>query len=114
MEEKDILKNVSLDLDVSNHGDNKKENMLLIPCTKQKDEEEGEINLQQEQQDHRCVSGTCIICLNSYNIGDTVAWSGNQKCPHAFHQNCIFSWLLNSKEMECPCCRRIFVYCPTQ
>mmetsp|Transcript_17816 Transcript_17816/g.26689 ORF Transcript_17816/g.26689 Transcript_17816/m.26689 type:complete len:154 (-) Transcript_17816:304-765(-) len=57
----------------------------------------------------RQVSGTCAICLSSYKIGETVIWSSNPDCPHAFHKNCIFTWIKKRYTSSCPCCRRAFI-----
>lgn len=48
----------------------------------------------------------CSICLEPYNIGDTVARLKNVKgsgCNHWFHEDCITEWLQNHD--ECPLCR---------
>lgn len=45
----------------------------------------------------------CPICIESYKIGDEIAWSYNEKCFHAFHLECITDWLM--KNDECPMCR---------
>jgi len=36
----------------------------------------------------------CTICLASYQEGETIAWSSNPDCCHAYHQSCILDWLL--------------------
>ena len=46
---------------------------------------------------------SCAICLDSYSIGDEIAWSHNDLCHHAFHLECIVDWLM--KHDECPMCR---------
>lgn len=55
---------------------------------------------QPETMESDCV---CAICLDSFEVNQTVALSKNDCCRHAFHQACITEWLL--KHEECPCCR---------
>jgi len=52
--------------------------------------------------------GSCSICLLDFNDGDVVCWSKNPDCPHAFHRDCILSWLMRNN--LCPCCRNDYVY----
>jgi hypothetical protein len=47
---------------------------------------------------------TCSICLLGYEEGDSIAWSCNPGCNHAFHEKCIVTWLMNKND-ECPNCR---------
>jgi hypothetical protein len=55
------------------------------------------------------VPNCCAICLTSYEEGDTVIWSSNQACAHAFHQDCVVGWLVKMQpETPCPCCRQEF------
>lgn len=58
------------------------------------------------------VPNCCAICLCSYDIGDTMIWSCNKECKHAFHDECIIEWLLHNQNGECPCCRRQFTDLP--
>ena len=46
---------------------------------------------------------SCPICLEEYKVGDEIAWSKNDQCPHAFHLDCIMDWLMDHD--ECPLCR---------
>ena len=46
---------------------------------------------------------TCDICLLEYQVGETVAWSPNVECSHAFHRDCILDWLV--RKPSCPNCR---------
>ena len=51
----------------------------------------------------------CAICLDSYQLGQVVAWSSG--CTHAFHQDCISQYLTKEMiggEMPCPSCRQEF------
>ena len=85
----------------------------------------------------RKIPNSCAICLDSYEIGDTMVWStssdssssssnsgssDNNKCLHAFHEHCISAWCLRKIEenfsssnsrsnisVPCPCCRQSFV-----
>ena len=58
----------------------------------------------------RHVSESCAICINSYRVGDIVAWSSNPLCMHVFHRACIETWLLKERaHLQCPCCRQRFV-----
>jgi hypothetical protein len=56
------------------------------------------------------VPNVCAICLTSYTVGDTVVWSSNPECRHAFHEECLLQWLVHSKQegTPCPCCRQSF------
>ena len=55
------------------------------------------------QADIRDRGTTCDICLLEYQVGDTVAWSPNVECIHAFHRDCILDWLV--RKPSCPNCR---------
>ena len=60
----------------------------------------------------RQVPGTCPICLEQYNVGETVVWSSNSSCRDHFHERCIISWLSKRRggsDARCPCCRQHFV-----
>ena len=46
---------------------------------------------------------SCPICMESYKAGDEIAWSKNEHCVHAFHLDCIVSWLMSNN--DCPMCR---------
>jgi hypothetical protein len=52
----------------------------------------------------RHVPGSCVVCLNLFQIGERVAYSPNPKCQHCFHFECIGKWM--TRQGECPCCRR--------
>mmetsp|Transcript_18811 Transcript_18811/g.26520 ORF Transcript_18811/g.26520 Transcript_18811/m.26520 type:complete len:199 (+) Transcript_18811:528-1124(+) len=63
-----------------------------------------------ETEKHKCVSGTCTICICPYEVGERVIWSTNESCKHAFHEECILLWLSKGKK-RCPVCR--YYFCPT-
>ncbi len=50
---------------------------------------------------------TCSICMERYSIGDDIAWSPNENCPHAFHVECIVRWLMTHS--RCPMCRSSYL-----
>jgi len=58
------------------------------------------------------VPNECAICLEEYHEGDTIVWSTNQNCQHAFHRDCLASYLAKVTSVEnsypCPCCRQNF------
>jgi hypothetical protein len=64
-------------------------------------------------------TSTCIICLEPFRVGDTVAWSKQstvsrdkaeeRPCLHVFHHDCIVPWLANPKHDDCPACRSIIL-----
>jgi len=66
----------------------------------------------------RTVPNSCAICLDCYEVGDTVVWSStDSSCVHAFHEHCIAAWCFRKIEEQftskisvpCPCCRQPFV-----
>lgn len=56
----------------------------------------------------RMVPAACAICLCPYEVGDEVSWSPESECQHAFHRDCITSWLSKKRQQLCPCCRQVF------
>lgn len=48
----------------------------------------------------------CVICLDSFQVGDVVSWSRYSKeCHHVYHAECVKPWLEDKKQDECPACR---------
>ena len=56
----------------------------------------------------RLIPNCCAICLCAYDVGDSIVWSNNKDCIHAFHEECILDYLQRQKTTPCPCCRREF------
>ena len=50
---------------------------------------------------------SCAICLDRFKNGEDICCAQNQECPHEFHLECLFPWLLKSQ--DCPCCRRDYL-----
>jgi hypothetical protein len=64
-------------------------------------------------RDKRVSPSTCMICLEAFQAGDTLLWSQNQDCSHAFHQECLIEYFsrfagTGDPAAPCPCCRRDF------
>jgi hypothetical protein len=61
----------------------------------------------------RAVPNACAICLEAYKPDETVVWSSNIDCSHAFHQDCILDYAVNKLKVKdtvpCPCCRQDFM-----
>jgi hypothetical protein len=70
-----------------------------------------EVVLPREVDSALTIPNMCAICLESYQEGTTVVWSGNPSCQHAFHQDCILDYLVQHKKdaAPCPCCRQVFL-----
>lgn len=49
----------------------------------------------------------CPVCLDSFHIGEEVAWSKLQHCRHVFHYECILPWAVLG-HIHCPVCREVF------
>ena len=69
----------------------------------------------EDDDDQRTVP-TCPICLESYQIGDVIAYSRNPTCQHVYHKCCVIEWIQSSshnslQDEECPMCRTKFVSC---
>ena len=45
----------------------------------------------------------CCVCLESYNVGETICAPITTECNHVFHEACILQWLKNHD--KCPLCR---------
>jgi len=59
--------------------------------------------------ENRVAEANCAICLLDYEPGDDIVWSSKDKaCSHAFHEECMMSWLVRGKK-RCPVCRSFFV-----
>lgn len=55
-------------------------------------------------------SAECRICLANVAAGEKIIRSPNSDCIHIFHDECILSWLSESKaKSDCPCCRLPFI-----
>jgi hypothetical protein len=50
-------------------------------------------------------TSSCSICLEAFQISDTVTWSRADVCRHVFHTDCIHEWFSNPKHEDCPSCR---------
>lgn len=57
---------------------------------------------------------SCSICLEDFQVGDSVANSSDSKCSHCFHEECIIAWLVARQHAFCPCCRRPFSCLPAK
>jgi len=94
-----VIKNVTEVLDDIESGEPKE---VYLPPSKSSD---GEMK--------SCkVPNCCAVCLCSYDVGDTIVWSSNKNCQHAFHEECIVPWLTKNQSGECPCCRCPFTDLP--
>jgi hypothetical protein len=81
-------------------GDTSNSNLSL-------DDEAGYLKLRDKTG--RAVPNCCAVCLSGYSPGDTVVWSSNPSCTHAFHRECVVDWLIKMQpETPCPCCRQEF------
>lgn len=49
----------------------------------------------------------CPICLDTYNDGDEMCLSKNEKCHHSFHYDCMVGWLIDHD--DCPICRAKYI-----
>ncbi len=61
----------------------------------------------------KSVTNMCAICLDEYHEGDTIVWSSNKNCIHAFHRECLTKYLVKVKQQDaypCPCCRQNFFF----
>lgn len=45
----------------------------------------------------------CVICLENYNVGETICVPIRKECNHVFHEECIVEWL--KTHSDCPLCR---------
>lgn len=103
----------------SNHSEEKDkdqkdgdENSDIVPCHEiESGNEPNEIYLPTSHSTVK-IPNCCAICLCSYDVGDTIIWSCDKDCVHAFHDECIIPWLVKNQSGECPCCRRQFTDLP--
>jgi hypothetical protein len=91
-----------------------------VSCQDEVEESDETLLLPRTKNLHRYshVPNCCAICLERYECGQTVAWSPNQHCSHAYHQDCIIVYILARKSTEdegtvpCPTCRECFIVVP--
>mmetsp|Transcript_4539 Transcript_4539/g.8620 ORF Transcript_4539/g.8620 Transcript_4539/m.8620 type:complete len:374 (-) Transcript_4539:148-1269(-) len=100
---------------------------------------ENSVEIDHVVKSHRPCANSCSVCLSSFEIDQSIAWSGNATCPHVFHATCIQDWfvtagrkhakrlrrrltaaskamvtdpiqtILLTEPVDCPCCRRQFL-----
>lgn len=69
----------------------------------------GYIKLRLASGKKRTVPNCCAVCLCSYEERETIVWSSNRACKHAFHEECVIEWLIKMQDgTPCPCCRQEF------
>jgi len=61
----------------------------------------------QDENEHE--EDVCPICLEEFNVGETVMFSRSMSCTHVFHKECLMAWLMEQRENECPSCRAALV-----
>lgn len=93
------------------------DSMLLYPTTKAKSQssryypqhqhyqqQQQHYQQQQQQQHHHALEnvtcGECLICLLSYQKGDTLV---SLSCGHSYHKDCLQEWFV--RQCVCPYCR---------
>jgi len=78
----------------------------------QQQEQERQQRHRDQQQQHRGskpIDATCALCIDEYEVGDTIVWSHDTtKCSHVYHKDCLLEWLTKGKK-HCPVCRSWFV-----
>lgn len=59
----------------------------------------------------KSVPNCCAICLSCYKVGESIVWSLNPSCNHAFHFDCLSDWFTKTAQVgtPCPCCRQEFI-----
>jgi len=60
-------------------------------------------HLTQLPKSKKLLEPECPICWEPYQVSQKICWSVNEKCPHAFHAECMVMWLM--KNDYCPLCR---------
>lgn len=46
----------------------------------------------------------CSVCIEDFNNSPDL--NCILPCGHKYHKNCIKQWLINSENLDCPCCRK--------
>jgi len=83
-------------------------------------EQEPEYKQEQEYKQYK-VEGSCVICFEEFEIGDTIVYSAaTPSCHHVYHKECMVEYLtgrklfkkqLKTKDLldpPCPTCRSTF------
>ena len=89
--------------DLYSFQEDDKYSALCIPCTTKDNVEAA------SGEESQLLPPTCAICLSAYRPKCYVSWSPTEECRHAFHRDCILTWLLKQDQPLCPCCRRPFI-----
>jgi hypothetical protein len=93
---------------LAHEDDGEQNNHLAVmnDCEIDAEAESGYLSLSEQQ---RTVPNCCAVCLCSYEEGESLVWSSNKLCQHAFHEECIIDWLVKMQDgTPCPCCRQPF------
>merc|ERR1712038_63928 len=85
---------------------------VILPTVKEDESREELHPWDEESMKDSCVSiqdvsnstQICSICLEEYKFGESIGWSRNSECHHAFHKECIIQWLETNS--DCPICRK--------
>ena len=110
----------TIEQDKEDAGEGDLESALLAPSSAMDQDET-------ESSEAIDFSSCCIICLEPFEVGQTVMWakestSGEngadiedalqeRTCRHVFHDECLMEWLVHSNVYhdDCPSCRQVIV-----
>lgn len=76
------------------------------------DNKNNDVDVDNDKGDEGTTTQACSICLEDFQLGESVAHSSNDSCPHLFHEKCIIAWLAERQDGFCPYCRRSFLCLP--
>jgi len=76
----------------------------MIPANKEEIDHLKDIQIYEGCLDNYHNQNTCVVCMEEFNLKDTLCCITEMPCGHIFHKSCLTTWLKES-DASCPICK---------
>ena len=76
----------------------------MIPANKEEIDNLKDIQISERCLDNYHNQTTCVVCMEEFNLKDTLCCITEMPCGHIFHKSCLTTWLKES-DASCPICK---------